>query len=350
MISIKELSVKIGNFSLHNINLDISEGEYFVVVGPTAAGKTIILESIAGLQHFRKGEIWIGGKNVASLPPEQRQIGYVPQDYALFPFLNVRDNITFGLRRLGNKKHENSERVESLAHILGIHHLLERDVRKLSGGEKQRVAIARALAISPKVLLLDEPMGSLDVRTAKYLRLELKRYHEELGITTIHVTHNLIEAEEMAGRMAILHMGQIEQVGRPDEVFFYPKSPFVADFIGTPNILDCDYCNDLGHGLVEAVCGGVPIILPHHDEPVRKLALLPRDVYVTTRTPPGPGINRFKGTVMEIVPFSSLMKLTIRVGEINLLAELPQDIFEEMDIKVGQEVHLILKLRSLRVY
>jgi ABC-type sugar transport system ATPase subunit len=350
MISMKDLSVKIGSFSLSEINLHISEGEYFVIVGPTGAGKTIILESIAGLQRFKKGEIWIGGKDVTSLPPERRQIGYVPQDYALFPFLNVRDNITFGLRRLGGKKDHNKERVESLAQILGIHHLLERSVRKLSGGEKQRVAIARALAISPKVLLLDEPMGSLDVRTAKYLRLELKRYHDELGITTIHVTHNLIEAEEMAERMAVLNMGRIEQIGTPEEVFFYPQGPFVADFIGTPNILDCDYCNDLGHGLMEAVCGGVPIILPHYEAPVRKLALLPRDVYVTTRTPPGPGINRFKGTVTEIVPFSSLMKLTIRVGEISLLAELPQDIFEEMDIKVGHEVHLILKLRSLRVH
>ncbi len=183
MISVKGLSVKIGSFSLKDINLDIPEGGYFMVVGPTGAGKTIILESIAGLQRFRSGEIWISGKDVTSLPPEQRQIGYVPQDYALFPFLNVRDNITFGLRRMGNNKQQNKERMESLAHILGIHHLLERSVRKLSGGEKQRVAIARALAISPKVLLLDEPMGSLDVRTAKYLRLELKRYHEELGIT-----------------------------------------------------------------------------------------------------------------------------------------------------------------------
>lgn len=350
MISIKGVTVKIGNFTLNDINLNIQEGEYFVVVGPTGAGKTIILEAIAGLQRFRNGEIWIRGKDVTSLPPEQRQIGYVPQDYALFPFLNVRDNINFGLRRLVNNKQQNRERVESIAHILGIYHLLDRNVRKLSGGEKQRVAIARALAISPKVLLLDEPMGSLDVRTAKYLRLELKRYHEELGITTIHVTHNLIEAEEMADRMAILNTGHVEQIGSPDEVFFYPQSPFVADFIGTPNILDCDYCNDLGHGLMEVVCGGVPIILPHYDKPVRKLALMPRDVYVTTRTPPGPGINRFKGTVTGVTPFSSLMKLNIQVKGINLLAELPQDIFEEMDIKTGEEVHLILKLRSLKVH
>lgn len=350
MISIRNLSAHAGSFTLKEINLEIGNGEYFVVVGPTGAGKTIFLECITGLQRLHSGEIWLNERDITSLPPERREIGYVPQDYALFPFLNVRENIIFGLQLKRLSKQELDEKVEVLAHLLSISHLLDRDVRTLSGGEKQRVAIARALAISPKVLLLDEPMGSLDVRTAKYLRLELKRFHEELGITTIHVTHNLIEAEEMAERMVILNTGRVEQVGTPDEVFFYPQSPFVADFIGTPNILDCDYCNDLGHGLMEAVCGGVPIILPYHEKPVRRLALLPRDVYVTTRTPPGPGINRFKGIVTDVAPFSSLMKLSIQVGRISLLAELPQDIFEEMDIKPGQEVHLILKLRSLRVH
>jgi ABC-type sugar transport system ATPase subunit len=350
LISIRNLSAHAGNFYLKATNIEVGNGEYFVVVGPTGAGKTILLECITGLLHLQSGEIWLNGKEITYLPPEKREIGYVPQDYALFPFLNVRENIIFGLRLKRPSKKELDDKVVVLSHLLGISHLLDRNVRTLSGGEKQRVAIARALAVSPKVLLLDEPMGSLDVRTAKYLRLELKRFHEELGITTIHVTHNLIEAEEMAERMAILNAGMVEQVGAPDDVFFYPKNPFVADFIGTPNILDCDYCNDLGHGVMEVVCGGIPIILPHYDKPVKKLALLPRDVYVTTRTPPGPGINRFKGMVTDVAPFSSLMKLTIRVGGISLLAELPQDIFEEMDIKKGQEVHLILKLRSLRVH
>ena len=350
MISIKGLSAQAGSFSIRDISLDILDSEYFVIVGPTGAGKTILLECLAGLQGLRTGEIWIDEQDVTSLPPEKRQVGYVPQDYALFPFLDVRDNITFGLRRMRHSRHGVNGKVESLAHLLGIHHLLDRNVRTLSGGEKQRIAIARALAISPKMLLLDEPMGSLDVRTAKYLRLELKRFHEELGITTIHVTHNLIEAEEMAGRMAIMNAGKIEQIGTPERGFFYPRSAFVSDFIGTPNILDCDHCNDLGHGLMEAVCGGVPIILPYQGEAVRKIALFPREIYVTVRKPPGPGLNRFRGIVAEITPFSSLMKLRIRVGELNLVAELPQDIFEEMDIKTGQEVFLILKLRSLKVH
>jgi ABC-type sugar transport system ATPase subunit len=350
MIEIKDLSVHLGDFSLEDINLAIRDREYFVILGPTGAGKTILIECLAGLYRFRKGEIWIDGNEVTSLPPEQRNIGYVPQDYALFPFLNVAENITFGLRGKNIPQSQMIGKVKALAHLLGISHLLKRGVGNLSGGEKQRVALARALATSPEFLLLDEPLSNLDVRTAKYLRLELRRLHEELGVTTIHVTHNLIEAEEIADRMAILNMGKLEQVGTSEEVFFYPESEAVSDLIGTPNILDCDSYNILGHGLVEAVCGGIPIMLPYQGDKVRRIALFPRDIYVSTSKPPGPEVNRFKGIVTEIKPFSSLMRLKVKVGGNNLLAELPKDIFEDMGIKIGQEIFLILKLRRLRVH
>jgi ABC-type Fe3+/spermidine/putrescine transport system ATPase subunit len=274
----------------------------------------------------------------------------VPQDYALFPFLNARNNITFGLGSKRGRKKEIDLQVERLAHLLAISHLLDRDVRTLSGGEKQRIALARALAPSPRTLLLDEPMGSLDVRTSKYLRLELKRLHTELGITTIHVTHNLLEARELADRLAILNAGRVEQVGTLDEVFFYPQSEAVTDFIGTPNVLDVDYCTDLGHGLTEAVCGGMPIIVPYDGTVMKKIALFPRDIYISTTKPPGPQLNRFEGTVLEIQPFSSLMQLKVGVGNNVLLAELPKDLCEEMDIRVGRKVFLILKLRSLRIH
>jgi len=350
MIEIKTLSVHLGNFSLRDINLTVGDREYFVILGPTGAGKTVLVECVAGLYRFWKGEIWIDENNITSLPPEERKIGYVPQDYALFPFLNVVENITFGLRGKNTQKSEMKEKVKTLADLLGISHLLNRDVRTLSGGEKQRVALARALATSPKILLLDEPLSSLDVTTSKYLRLELRRFHEELGITTIHVTHNLSEAEEMADRIAILNIGKLEQVGTPEEVFFYPQSESVSDFIGTPNILDCDHCKTLRHGLMEAVCGGIPIILPYQDDVVRRVALFPRDIYVSTSKPPGPEVNRFKGIVTEIKPFYSLTRLRVKVGGNSLLTELPRDTFQYMDIKLGQEVFLILKLRRLRVH
>jgi ABC-type sugar transport system ATPase subunit len=350
MIEINDLSVHVGDFALHNIDLQIADREYFVILGPTGAGKTVLLESLAGLHRCRGGTIWIDGADITSVPPEGRQIGYVPQDYALFPFLTVAGNITFGLRGRDRTQKTIKKKADTLARLLHISHLLDRDVGTLSGGEKQRVALARALATSPRILLLDEPLGSLDVRTAKYLRLELRRLHEELGVTTIHVTHNLIEAEEMADRMAILNMGAVEQVGTPEEVFFDPRSETVADLIGTPNILDCDRVKPIGHGLVEAMCGNMSIILPLHDGGIKKIALFPRDIYVSASKPPGPELNRFQGVVQDIQPFSSLTRLTVKVGKNRLLAELPKDIFEEMGIKTGQEVFLILKLRRLRIH
>ena len=350
MIEIKNLSVHLGNFSLSNLNLSIGDREYFVVLGPTGAGKTILIECLAGLHRLMKGEILIDGNSITTFPPERRKMGYVPQDFALFPFLNVVENITFGLRGKNIEKNEVKEKVKSLSSLLGIPHLLNRDIQTLSGGEKQRVALARALATSPQILLLDEPLNSIDVKTSKYLRLELKRLHGELGITTIHVTHNLIEAEEIADRMAVFNMGKLEQVGTPEEVFFYPQSETVSDFIGTPNILNCDHYMTLGQGIMEAVCGGMQIILPDQGEAVRKIALFPRDIYVSASKPPGPELNRFKGIVREIQTVSSVTRLKVKVGENNLISELPRDIFEDMDIKVGQEVFLILKLRRLRVH
>jgi ABC-type sugar transport system ATPase subunit len=349
MIEIRDMRVRLGKFTLQDMNLKIREGEYFVILGPTGAGKTVILEAIAGLCRIRHGSIFINGENATNLPPERRRIAYVPQDYALFPFLDVRENIRFGLKKSEADREEVSRRIDKLAHMLGISQLLERRVGNLSGGEKQRVALARALATSPRILLLDEPLSSLDVTTAKYLRLELRRFHDELGITTIHVTHNLMEAEELADRIAIIDGGKLEQVGTREEIFLSPCNETVSNFIGTPNILSCERCSDLGHGLIEAVCGQIPIILPYEGSEVRKIALFPRDIYVSAKKPPGPQLNRFQGTVTDIRPFSSLARLKVRVGDNELLAEMPKAALEEMAITVGQEVYLILKIRGIRI-
>ncbi|MBN1547511.1 MAG: ABC transporter ATP-binding protein [Syntrophaceae bacterium] len=349
MIQIREMTVRLGKFTLRDINLSILEGEYFVILGPTGAGKTVILEAIAGLCRMRRGEIRINGENATNMPPERRKIAYVPQDYALFPFLNVRDNIRFGLKKKQREHVETDQRIDHLAHMLGISHLLDRHVGNLSGGEKQRVSLARALATSPRILLLDEPLSSLDVSTAKYLRLELQRFHRELGITTIHVTHNLMEAEELADRIAIIHNGKMEQVGTKEDIFLSPCNETVSNFIGAPNILSCEKCSDLGHGVIEAVCGGVPIILPNEGREIRKIALFPRDIYVSAVNPPGPPLNRFRGFVIDIEPFSSLARLKVKVGDNVLLAEMPKVAMDEMGIEVGQEVFLILKIRGIRI-
>ncbi len=350
MIEIKNLSLHLGNFSLKDINLTIEDREYFVILGPTGAGKTVFIECMAGLHHIKQGEIWVDQSEVTHLTPEERSIGYVPQDYVLFPFLNVVENIAFGLRQTRCPKAEMQERVKTLANLLSISHLLKRGTHSLSGGEKQRVALARALAPSPKILLLDEPLSSLDLQTSKYLRLELRRIHKELGVTTLHITHNQVEAEEMADRIAILNMGRLEQVGKPQEVFFYPESEIVSDFIGALNILNCDHCRTLGEGLMEVSCGGMRIILPHDGNPIQRVALFPRDIYISDTQPPGPQVNRFKGTITDIKSYGATVRLEVKVEGNTLQAEMPYDIFEEMDLAVGKEVFLILKLRRIRVF
>lgn len=351
MIEIKSLSLAIGSFSLKDITLTIGNGEYFVMLGPTGAGKTVLVECVAGLHKIRQGEVWANGREVTHLAPEERGMGYVPQDYVLFPFLNVRENIIFGLKHSKKSKAAIQERVMALANLLGISHILERDARSLSGGEKQRVALARALAPSPRIMLLDEPLSNLDLQTAKYLRLELKRIHRELGVTSIHITHNQAEAEEMADRIAIISAGRVEQVGGPQEVFFAPENETVSTFIGALNILDCDSSRTLVPGLLlEVSCGGMRIIVPHDGESVRKIALLPRDIYVYDTPPPGPPINRFQGRVTAISPLGGIVRLEIQVRETKLKAEMPTDTFEGMDLAVGKEVYLILKLRRIRTY
>lgn len=348
MIEISGLSITIGSFSLRDVNLAVADSEYFVLLGPTGAGKTVLLECIAGLHRVVSGTIHLHGMDVTQLAPEERHIGYVPQDYVLFPFLNVFENVAFGLKGSGRRP-DTLERVKAVAELAGISHLLERDTRSLSGGEKQRVALARALAPPSRVLLLDEPLSNLDLQTSKYLRLELRRIQQELGITTIHVTHNQVEAEEMADRIAVFNAGKLEQVGKPQEVFFSPGNEAVSNFIGALNILDCDSSRVLGPGLTEVDCKGMRVILPHDGNFVRKIAFLPSDVYVSNVPPPGPSVNRFTGVITGVEPLGALVRLQVKTGENVLKAEVSRDLFEDMDLSVGKEVYLKLKLRRMRV-
>jgi molybdate/tungstate transport system ATP-binding protein len=350
MIEVKSLSIDLGEFHLKDINLSIKNGEYFIILGPTGAGKTVLLEAIAGLHKIKQGEVWINGDEVTRLAPEERKIGYVPQDYVLFPFLNVYENIAFGLKEAKYSKEEIKKHVSTLTDLVAINHLLNRDTRSLSGGEKQRVAIARALALAPKILLLDEPLGSLDLQTAKYLRLELKRIHRELGVTTIHITHDQTEAEEIGDRIGIMDSGRLEQVGEPDEVFFYPGNKVVSDFIGSPNILECGSCNYLGQGLMEVDCGGLRIVLSHEGNSVQRIALFPRDIYISDTPPPGPTMNRFKGVITDIKPSGTMERLTVKVGGKSLQTEIPRDISKDMDLKMDKEVFLIFKLKGIKAY
>ncbi len=339
----------IGKYICHDVNLEIFDKELLVLLGPNGAGKTTLLNVIAGLTDY-SGSVLFDDVPVDKVPVSKREVGYLFQDLVLFPHLDVAANIAYGLKAHKQPQSEVGTRVQELLQLMRIKHLSSRYPKQLSGGERQRVALARALALSPEVLLLDEPLSSLDMQTSKYLRIELKQLQKELGITTIYVTHDLIEAEEIADRIAIIQHGQVEQAGSPDEVFFYPENERVSEFIGAPNILDCDRCRSLGQGLLEADCGGLPIVLPDDGNMVQRIALFPRDIYISETKPPGPGVNRFKGTITNIEPADDAVRLRVMVEGKKLLAEIPHHIFEDMDLSVGKEVFLILKLKRIKAY
>lgn len=337
----------ISKYVCKDVNLEIFDKELLVLLGPNGAGKSTLLNIIAGLIDY-EGSVLFDNKPVDMLPANQRRIGYLFQELNLFPHLDVCANIAYGLKVQKRPQNEIKARVEELLQIMKIKHLSSRYPKELSGGEKQRVALARALANSPLILLLDEPMNSLDYRTSKYLRTEFKMLQKRLGITTIYVTHNFYEAEEMAERIAVLDKGRVEQIGSPKEIFFHPTEA-VNDFIGAPNILNCDYCNRLGFGLVEVKCGDITLVVYSEREKIKKVAILPEDIYLSDTRPPGPDVNRVIGRLSEIKESSSTVCCTITTGKNSLKVKLPQEIFVGMSLSSGDEVWLILAPRKLKI-
>jgi len=343
-------SIKLKNISKYickNINLEIFDKELLVLLGPNGAGKSTLLNVIAGLIDY-EGSVFFNNMPVDKVPANKRRIGYLFQELNLFPHLDVSDNIAYGLRVQKQSQDEIKDRVEKLLQIMKIKHLSSRYPKELSGGEKQRVALARALANSPRILLLDEPMNSLDYRTSKYLRTEFKILQKKLGITTLYVTHNFYEAEEMAERIAVLDRGRVEQIGSPQEIFFHPTEA-VNDFIGAPNILTCDYCNRLSFGLIEVKCADISLVISSESEKIKKVAILPEDIYLSDTRPPGPDVNRVKGKLTEIEESSSTVCCTVITVKNSLKVKLPQEIFASMNLNIGDEVWLILAPRKLKI-
>ena len=276
MLELKGINKQLGDFRLKDINLEINEGEYFVILGPTGTGKTVILEVIAGMYRPDSGEIYFKNQKISSLYPEQRGISFVYQDYALFPHLSVEENIIFGLKVQNISQESIKKSLQDMVTLLGIEHLLQRYPTTLSGGEQQRVAIARALITSPQILLLDEPLSALDPRTRQVFQEELQNIHAMLGTTTIHITHDFSEALALGDRIAVLQDGAIVQVGTPAEVFHHPSSCFVAEFVGAENILS-GQCTD---GVIK-VGPGVDIHAVSPEQGEVNLTIRPEDIIIS---------------------------------------------------------------------
>lgn len=343
-------SIRLENISKYickKVNLEINDHELIVLLGPNGAGKTTLLNIIAGLIDY-EGSVFFDGKRVDNFSPQQRRVGYLFQELNLFPHLKVEDNIAYGLRAQNQSPQEIKKRIGELVQMMKLEDLIHHYPKELSGGEKQRVALARALANYPQILLLDEPMSSLDYQTSKHLRTEFKIMQRKLGITTIYVTHNFYEAEEMADRIVVLNEGKVEQIGSYEKIFFHPQGA-VSDFIGSPNVLKCADYWELGLGLAEVRCGDISLLIFGEGKRINYIVILPEDIYISDSRPPGPDINRIKGRLVKIEELSSsTVYCTVTTGKVSLKVRLSREIFDSMRLKVDDEVWLILAPRKLK--
>ena len=251
-----------GEAVLDNISLEISKGEFITLLGSSGCGKTTTLRIIAGLEQPDAGSVWLDGREVTGLEPNQRNVNTVFQNYALFPHMNVAENIGYGLKLKKVPKNEIRKKVSQMLELVQLEGYEKRKPSELSGGQKQRVAIARALVNNPKVLLLDEPLGALDLQLRRAMQIELKHLQKKLGITFIYITHDQEEAINMSDRIAVMRDGRIEQIGTPDEIYNHPKTSYVATFVGNANIL---------HGVAESIQGENAIVKIGNDRVIVKL-------------------------------------------------------------------------------
>jgi spermidine/putrescine transport system ATP-binding protein len=293
-----------GVAAIHSIDLSIRDGEFFSLLGPSGCGKTSTLNVVGGFIEPSKGDVLIRGRSVRNLPPYRRPVNTVFQSYALFPHMTVAENIAFGPRMAGKTGPDLRRRVSESLELVSLAGMEDRRPDQLSGGQQQRVALARALINHPVVLLLDEPLGALDLKLRKQMQVELSRIQREVGITFVYVTHDQEEAMTMSGRIAVMNHGRIEQVGTPQDVYDRPANMFVADFIGSSNILHGVLLDSVaGIATVQLDAGAIANV-PHRHEPVRgqrvAVAIRPNDMQLLARHAGDLTYNRLYGRIAKV--------------------------------------------------
>lgn len=334
MIRIHQLNVKLPGFSLASVDLCVDQGTFFCLLGPTGSGKTLILESVVGIVPIAAGQIIVSGRDVTGLPPEQRGVGIVYQDCALFPHLSVVQNIEYGLRYHNGSNSGNRRQCRDFIDRLGLDRLLNRSVTTLSGGEKQRVALARALATSPQVLLLDEPLASLDPCFREEIRELFRSLHRETGLTVLMVTHDFTDAYSLSQQVAILHDGRIEQTGPVDDVFSSPATGFVANFVGMQNVLPAR----MADGRLRIGDLSFDMSTPHRNHCLA--AIRPEHIRLRPAGSHGNDGNGFCGQVERLIHHDHFIELSVGVGAITLKTIVLAGALLEMNIQPGATVNL----------
>jgi len=351
MIRLEGLAVRVGEFDLRDISFEVPAGGYGLIIGPTGSGKTTLLEAVAGHNPVRAGRIRLHDEDVTDLPPERRGIGFVYQRYYLFPQLSVRENIRYGLARGPLGMGAQQERVAELAELLGISDLLDRGISGLSGGETQRVALARALAPRPSILLLDEPFAAVDPTTRHMLRRELRALHEREHITTLQVTHDFDEALRLGDLVAVLADGRIAQQGRPDEVFRYPNSAFVARFIGTGTVLSgtVKRLTASDHAPFAAHFTSGPLtfeVIAEREGPAHAV-LRSEDLLLSREVQPTSARNHFPAVVRQVERLGPLTYVHLDAGRL-LTAAVTSASCEALGIAQG--VHIVVTVKATAIH
>jgi len=341
MIKIENLAVSLGSFDLRDISIDIDENSFFVLMGPTGAGKTVLLEAIAGLTPVSSGRIYIGNRDVTHLPPEKHGVSIMYQDNSLFPHLTVIENIRYGLRYHKNSG-ETEKNIDRLIDQLGLSPILKRLPLNLSGGELQRVSLARALAVNPRILLLDEPLSALDPNFRYELRQMLKSIHKNTNVTFLMVTHDFSEAISLAEKAAIMDRGRIVQTGSVDEIFQKPCCSFAADFVGMKNVFSVRYNGNL------AMAGGIDIDMGRKVENGSgHIAIRPEDIVISTEKIHSSMRNSFPGRVLSITDLGFFYEIQISVSGILFRSLIAKGSLFELNIRENTEVFISFKATAI---
>ncbi len=302
--------------ALYPVDLDIRQGEFFSLLGPSGSGKTTTLRLIAGFETPDSGRVILDGSDVTSLPPFKRNVRTVFQSYALFPHMSVQENVAYPLRMAGSGKSETTAPVKAALELVEMGGFAARLPHQLSGGQKQRVALARALVARPKVLLLDEPLGALDLQLRQQMQTALRQLQREIGITFVYVTHDQGEALSMSDRLAVMDKGKIQQLGPPEDVYYRPHNRFVANFIGKANLVECRIERD-GAGWV-AVNGPFHVRLEGEQKPESATIAIRYESLIHGPAASGDGLNRLNGTVEHAMFLGDGREIQFAVGGVKL--------------------------------
>jgi len=331
--------------AVDDLDLDIAHGEFFSMLGPSGCGKTTTLRMIGGFEDPSAGTVYLGEQDVTGLPPYRRDINTVFQSYALFPHLDVFENVAFGLRRKKVDKGQIKTRVLDALRLVDLPGFEKRRPSQLSGGQQQRVALARALVNHPKVLLLDEPLGALDLKLRKQMQLELKRIQEEVGITFVYVTHDQEEAMTMSNRLAVMRHGRIEQIGEPEDVYENPQTEFVAGFLGASNLLDAEVKERNGALATVLLEGGTTIRVPVErvsgPETVVRAGVRPEKIRIERPNgDAGDGWNEVSGTLRMVTFIGVSHQYTVDLPTGKTVTAFEQNQGNEDPPRAGEQVRL----------